>query len=168
MYLSKLIFLISSICIMVCSCTSSNMRREERRAFNPAEYAYIRLEGSSTVRGEVMVPQKDGSLKPCSGCEVTLNPATSYSEEFFIKTVQNGIPIEEPDIRIFQYIKKTVTNDSGHFTFENIGSGKYFIYAPVKYYIPNTDGGYKKIDTYLYESVFVRKDEELYLRLKRD
>ena len=90
----KVIFLIIPIIFSNCISTRPDQQREKRRPFNPAEYAFVKINGDAEINGKILVPQRDGEEIPCSGCEITLNPATSYSEEFYIKTVKNSIPIE--------------------------------------------------------------------------
>ena len=155
--------------IFLMSCFSANLqqRREKRKPYNPVEYQYIKTLGTSTIRGQIFIPQRDGTTRPGSGNVITLNPATSYSEEFYIKTVQNGIPIEEPDLRVLKYIRKTVADDAGKFVFKNIAKGKYYIYSPIVYEIPNPNGGYKKMDAYVYKTLNIGKGEEEEVKLTR-
>ncbi len=150
-----------------CFSSQTTIYREKRRPFNPAEYKYINLNGSSTIRGQIILPTRGAEKKPGAGCEITLNPATSYSEEFYIKTVQNGIPIEEADLRVLKYIKKTVANDSGWFEFKNIAAGKYYLYSPIEYEIPQPDGGYKRTNAYVYTTAYLRKGETVEILLTR-
>jgi len=144
-----------------CLATQSGMRREKRRPFNPVEYKFLQLTGNSVIEGQIILPTPKGGKEFCSGCEVTLNPATSYSEEFYVKTVQNGIPIEEPDLRALKYIRKTVTDDSGKFVFNKIGEGKYYLYSPVEIEIPRGNGKSRKINTYVYQTIYIRNNQKL-------
>ncbi|NOZ60553.1 MAG: carboxypeptidase-like regulatory domain-containing protein [Calditrichaeota bacterium] len=144
-----------------CIATQSGMRREKRRPFNPADYKFLQLTGTSEIEGQIVLPKPNGGKEFGVGCEVTLNPATSYSEEFYVKTVQNGIPIEEPDLRALKYIRKTVTDDSGKFVFKRLGEGKYYLYAPVKIEIPRGNGKTRKISTYVHQTIYLHTDEKL-------
>jgi len=163
----KLGWLLIILLVSACAALQSGRNYEKRRPFDPAEYKYVKINGTATIRGQVLIPTRKGTRKPCDGCEVTLNPATSYSEEFFIKTVQNGIPIEEPDLRVLKYIRKTVTDDSGRFEFKNIAGRKYYLYVPVVLEIPKPEGGYIKTRAYLYQSIFIREGQQLEVTLTR-
>ncbi len=150
------------ILLVILGCAAqSGIKREKRRPFNPADYAFVQLVGDSEIEGQIILPKPNGEKEFCKGCEVTLNPATSYSEEFYVKTVQNGIPIEEPDLRALKYIRKTVTNDSGKFVFKRLGDGKYYLYAPVEIEIPRGNGKTRKISTYVYQTIYLRPGEKL-------
>ena len=150
-----------------CFSAGSEKLREKRRPFDEAEYHFVRMNGTSSIRGKILKPTRSGEKKPCSGCEITLNPATSYSEVFYIKTVQNGIPIEEPDLRVLKYIRKAVADDSGKFEYKNIAAGKYYIYSPIVYEVPKPGGGYTKTNGFLYKSIYIRKDENVDIILTR-
>lgn len=153
--------------LLNCISQQPHVNREQRRPFDPAEYKYIKINGSATLNGKIFVPTRNGENKPGAGSEITLNPATSYSEEFYIKSVQNGIPIEEADLRVLKYIKKTVADDSGKFDFKNISAGKYYIYAPIEYEIPQPSGGYRKTNTYVYTTAYIRKGQTSDILLTR-
>ncbi|OQX83382.1 hypothetical protein B6D60_10570 [candidate division KSB1 bacterium 4484_87] len=150
-----------------CAATQSGMKREKRRPFNPAEYKFLQLSGDAEIEGQIMLTKPNGKKEFGVDCEVTLNPATSYSEEFYVKTVQNGIPIEEPDLRALKYIRKTVTNDSGKFVFQRVGEGKYYLYAPVEIEIPRGDGKTRKFNTYVHKTIYLHSGEKLKVTLTR-
>ncbi len=151
-----------------CISTQPQPNREGRRPFDPAEYKFVKIDGECQISGEIFIPQRTGADEPCSGCVITLNPATSYSEEFYIKTVQNGIPIEEADIRVLKYIRRAVADDSGKFTFKNIAKGKYFLYSPIVYEIRKPTGGYIKTNGYVYKTVYIRDKQKLEVVLKKN
>jgi len=165
--MKKLSFLLISLFLLNCISTQPQQKREGRRPFDPAEYKFVKVNGESQINGQILVPQRKGEDTPCSGCIITLNPATSYSEEFYIKTVQNGIPIEEADLRVLKYIRKTVTDNSGKFVFKNIAKGKYYLYSPIVYELRKPTGGYIKTNGYIYKTVRIKKGEEIDIILKR-
>ncbi|HDP99286.1 MAG TPA: carboxypeptidase regulatory-like domain-containing protein [bacterium] len=160
----SLMLILLSLCI---GCATQSKYREKRRPFDPAEYAFVKLHGTSNIHGQIFVPRRTGGQNPCSGCEITLNPATVYSEEFYLKTVKNNIPIEEADLRVLNYIRKTISDDSGRFVFKNIGEGKYYLYSPISYDFPKPGGGYQKINAYVYQSIYIREGQTLKVELSR-
>ena len=165
--MKKLSFPFFLIVLFNCMSTQQYQNREIRRPFDTAEYKFVKFNGEASIKGKILIPQRAGAEKPCSGCVITLNPATSYSEEFYIKTVKNGIPIDEADIRVLKYIRKTTTDDSGKFVFNNIARGKYYLYSPIIYEIHNPKGGYKKTNAYVYKTIYVRPKQRLDVVLKK-
>ena len=125
--MKKISLLFIPLFLFNCVSTQPQQNREGRRPFDPAEYKFVKLNGDCQISGQIFVPQRNGKDKPRSRCVITLNPATSYSEVFYIKTVQNGIPIEEADLRVLKYIRTAVSDDSGKFVFKNIAKGKYYL-----------------------------------------
>jgi hypothetical protein len=164
--MKKISLLLIPFILFNCISTQPQPDREGRRPFDPAEYKFVKLNGDCEISGTILAPQRTGADKLCSGCAITLNPATSYSEEFYIKTVQNGIPIDEADIRVLKYIRTAISDDSGRFVFKNIAKGKHYLYSPVIYEIRNPTGGYTKMSGYVYKTVFFRKGQKLDVILK--
>ena len=165
--MKKLSLLLLPILLLNCISTQPQQKHEQRRPFDPAEYKFVKINGTAEISGKILIPQRDDENKPCSGCVITLNPATSYSEEFYIKTVQNGIPIEPADIRVLKYIRKTVADDSGKFVFKNIAKGKYYLYSPITYELPNPSGGYTKTNAYVYKTAYIRNGQKLGIVLEK-
>ncbi|MBC8185923.1 hypothetical protein H8E88_32970 [candidate division KSB1 bacterium] len=166
--MKKIYVVLIPLFLFNCISTQPQQNREGRRPFDTAEYKFVKLNGNCEISGEIIVPQRNGADEPCSGCVITLNPATSYSEEFYIKTVQNGIPIEEADLRVLKYIRRAVADDSGNFAFKNIAKGKYYLYSPITYEIRKPTGGYTKTNGYVYKTVYIREKQKVEIVLKKN
>jgi hypothetical protein len=111
-----------------------------------AEQARKQLEkGNSSITGEAFVKKIDGGIVTCAGSEVVLIPATDYAKERLsykygssgkqYRTIMDLMTNPQtfiPDpIEYSQYEKIAQCNSLGHFQFNNIKNGEYFIIATV-------------------------------------
>jgi len=68
---------------------------------------------------------------------------------------------------VLKYIRKVITDDSGKFEFKNLAKGKFYLYSPIVYEIPNPNGGHTKTNAYVYKTVRIKEGEELEIILKK-
>lgn len=107
------------------------------------EQARKQLEkGNSSITGEAFLKKRDGGVVTCAGELVRLIPATDYAKErlahiygsyeqsyrsFMIPAYQF-----EPNINSYDELQKvTRCNSLGHFEFNNIKNGEYFVITRV-------------------------------------
>ena len=103
--------------------------------------------GNNKIIGNAFFRQAGGGVVTCAGNTVTLIPATAYAEErmlYLYNSTEKGINRVIPYIRsevtlekTYQFIptpneylrlqKETICDSSGHFTFNNITNGSFFI-----------------------------------------
>jgi len=115
-----------------CAVPSQN-RPLSRMAFPEAEYRVLPQIGAGTVKGQAFLKTRGGDVKLAAGNEVMLNPVTSYSLEWFEKSYLPGRALEAADPRLATYLRTTVADGSGRFTFRSVPAGEYFVTTIVRW-----------------------------------
>ena len=70
-----------------------------------------------------------GALPPHAGSLVSLNPVTSYSTEWWNRTVVGGLNLRSADEREQKYLRTAETDSAGRFGFSDLPRGEYFVVA---------------------------------------
>jgi hypothetical protein len=102
----------------------------QRPPFPDAEYAALVQNGTAVVMGQVFLKTRGGDVKTGAGNVVYLNPATSYSKFAFQHSRYPG-GLDAPDSRLHGYMRQTVADASGRFTFKNVPAGEYYVTGKV-------------------------------------
>ena len=97
--------------------------------FDEQEYAQYAYAGTGTISGQVVVRGQDGQTEPAQGSQVSLNPVTSYSTEWWNRTVVGGLNLRSADEREQKYLRTEVTDAEGRFVFSDLPRGEYFVVA---------------------------------------
>ncbi|MFO7606714.1 MAG: hypothetical protein R6W72_10480 [Desulfurivibrionaceae bacterium] len=105
----------------------------QRMPFPETEYADLDLRGDKTVKGTVFLVDQFEERQVGDGSEVTLEPLTSYSEQWYEVSYLRGKKIQEPDSRYSKYVMRTEADEKGNFSFRNVGAGEYLLTAPVNW-----------------------------------
>ncbi|MDD2356932.1 MAG: hypothetical protein PHX13_03355 [Thiovulaceae bacterium] len=121
--------------------------------FNPVLTQFLyENHGKSTIKGSAYLRKDDGKIVTCKGLEVGMIPVTPYSSERIehiysstehgYRAFSKGIPQfnKTPD-KYEQYVVKRVCDRQGHFTYENVGDGEYFITTSVQWQNGNEKEG---------------------------
>jgi hypothetical protein len=125
-----------------------------RPPFPEAEYARLPKTGTAIVTGQAFLKTRGGDVKTAAGNTIYLNPVTSYSTYAYEFGYLGTKRMTPPDARLHQYMRETIADGSGRFTFRNVPSGEYFVTANVTWEAPTgyqfsmqTQGGsiWKKI-----------------------
>ncbi|MEZ0258320.1 MAG: hypothetical protein ACAI37_23780 [Chthoniobacter sp.] len=115
---------------MSTSCALVDIPRVPRRVpFNEADFAAYRGAGSSTVAGQVIVKSSDGETHIGAGTTISLLPVTSYTREMVEREIGNGEYLTASDPRFQPYVHLQTTDDSGHFVFDHVRAGEYYVAA---------------------------------------
>jgi len=107
----------------------------DRIPFPEDEYKRLASTGTAIVKGQAFLKTRGGDVKTAAGNEVILNPVTSYSNQWYEYYLQ-GVPMKEPDARLWQYVKKQIADGNGRFTFKNVPAGDYYVTVPVFWEAP--------------------------------
>jgi hypothetical protein len=111
----------------------------ERPPFPEAEYAALAKTGTATVTGQAFLKTRGGDVKTAAGNGVYLNPVTSYSKfAYDHRNSYDGLTPTDP--RFVTYLRQTVADGSGRFTFKNVPDGEYYLSSSVTWETPT---GYK-------------------------
>lgn len=145
--LSVLIFL--SAILLGCIHTPS----PRLAVFNEAEYAPYVGEGTVSIYGDAFLKTRGGDVKKGAGNEVFLNPVTSYSTEWFERTIIGGQPLEAADPRALKYHRKTRADGDGKFEFEKLPPGEYYLACFISWEIPGPYGSAQSTGGWVYAKV---------------
>lgn len=103
-----------------------------RPDFPQAEYDKLAKTGTATVSGQVFLKTRGGDVKVGAGNPVILNPVTSYSR-FAYENRLDRAGLTAPDARLYKYMRETIADASGKFTFKNVPDGDYYVAGTVKW-----------------------------------
>ena len=95
-------------------------------AFNDADFAAYRGQGTSTVAGQ-LVTTSGGETYIGDGVYVTLMPVTAYTKEIIDRVIGNGENLAPSDPRFRQYIRIMKTDGQARFVFDHVPAGEYFV-----------------------------------------
>ncbi len=112
--------------------STKNSTVVQRVAFPVSEYNSLATTGSAAVTGSIYIKSASGSRVIGKNTRLYLNPVTSYSTQWYLKSYLGGAKMSKVDSRLFNYLKFTTSNSSGKFEFLNIPSGSYYLIGVVK------------------------------------
>jgi len=104
----------------------------ERITFPTSEYYRLARTGKGTVKGSIYVTDAYDKKIMGAGTRLYLNPATSYSDQWFRESYLGGHKMEKADSRLFNYLRFTAANSDGKFAFYGVPSGSYYLIGTVK------------------------------------
>lgn len=105
----------------------------QRIPFNEAEYAALPKTGDKVVSGAVFLVDQLEEKQVGAQSEITLEPVTSYSTQWFEASYLGNRTLAAPDQRYNQYVRKTKADQEGNFTFEQVAPGEYYLSGLVKW-----------------------------------
>jgi hypothetical protein len=100
----------------------------ERISFPVEEYKHIKKRGSSTVSGHVYLENGYTSEKIIGKkVKLYLNPVTTYSRQWYEESFLGGYKLSKSDPRLFNYLKFTMSDGDGKFSFYGVPRGQYYL-----------------------------------------
>jgi hypothetical protein len=97
-------------------------------AFSQTEYAPYDRPGDASISGSASLRSDEGNVTSGGGCkEVVLEPVTSYSTEWFDHEVMKNERLGPPDPRALTYRRTTQMDSTGHFHFEQLPAGSFYL-----------------------------------------
>jgi|LGVC01.1.fsa_nt_gb hypothetical protein len=103
----------------------------QRIIFPAAEYNSLAHTGKGTIQGHIYLQDAYGKKIYGAKTRLYLNPATSYSRQWYEQSYINGNKLGKADSRLFNYLKFTASDDNGAFAFYGVPSGKYYLIGTV-------------------------------------
>jgi len=103
-----------------------------RIPFPTSEYYRLARTGKGTVKGTIYIEDPYGKKVLGSGTRLYLNPATSYSDQWYRESYIGGNKMEKADSRLFNYLRFTASGNDGKFAFYGVPSGSYYLIGTVK------------------------------------
>jgi hypothetical protein len=95
--------------------------------FIQAEYDPFAVEGTGSISGEAFLKTRSGDVKLGAGETVILNPVTSYSTEWYERSIGAGEALEPGDERARPYTKRVIVDSRGSFRFDKLPPGDYYL-----------------------------------------
>jgi hypothetical protein len=89
------------------------------------------VETPASITGEVSVRSRAGTMVKGSDSTIYLVPATAYSTEWFDHYVVKGDRIDGKDPRSFASARAALVDGEGHFEFQSIPAGAYYLVCNV-------------------------------------
>ncbi len=96
------------------------------------EYKKLHKSGNSTVRGTLYVVNAQGERIVGKRTRLYLNPVTSYSKQWYQESYLGGKRLGKADSRLFNYLKFSTSDKNGHFSFDNVPAGRYYLIGVVR------------------------------------
>lgn len=126
-----LLLLVVTCLLMLTGCASS--KPQPRLAtFNPDEYAPFANPGTGRVTGQAFMVQAGGTVVVAAGRQIFMNPVTSFSTEWFERTIIGGVVLEAPPAGI-PPARVTVGDAEGRFTFDGLPPGDYYVATHIQW-----------------------------------
>jgi hypothetical protein len=108
------------------------MSRVHKHQAPPDEAPDVPAVGApASITGEVSVRSRTGAMVKGSDSTIYLVPATAYSTEWFDSYVVKGDRIDGKDPRSFASARAALVDDEGHFEFQSIPAGAYYLVCNV-------------------------------------
>lgn len=128
------------ICLGLLTACMTPPKPVARIPFPTAEYSALAKTGTGVVEGQLFMRTVGGDVKFGAGSEISINPITSYSEQWFDAAHRQLVPLDPGDPRQDQYIMITQADGSGNFKFTGVPPGKYFVSGVVQWQVPTQYG----------------------------
>ncbi len=123
-----------------CQSTRSTSTPPVAAAFDAAEAAFVKKQGTTKIEGHAFWRDEKGGTVNAAGEIVRLVPVTAYSRARFavLYRGQRSIPagqVEQApaDPQYAEYTRTTRAGAKGRFEFEDVAPGEYFVAAQVRY-----------------------------------
>ena len=154
--MKKIFFTLICLGLTACQIPTKLPIHNMQNQFDIKQAETLMKKGKNTIIGNSFLRQRGGQIVTCAGYQVELIPATTYAEErmFYLYTnTENGINNSSayefiPDSsEYYKLQRETICDSSGHFKFDNIADGTFFIITRVMWEIPRghfiqQNGGY--------------------------
>ena len=127
-HLSCRLSAVFAVALLFCSCAAHQV------PFNEADFTRSLGTGTGVMTGQVIRLGASGSQwvhnKPS---RVKLFPANAYTDEIARRKYNDREWLSKPDPRFAKYVRRTLTDNSGHFTFRHLPPGDYYVACRLKW-----------------------------------
>jgi hypothetical protein len=124
-----------AITAMLCFAAASTgcvTKEELVTKFDPTQAAYAAKSGTGSVKGQAFARQRGGGVVTAAGEQVYLLPDVSPFREMAEKG-RAGIEFDMPKFDGDKYLKATIADAEGRFSFSNLHPGKYIALTKVQW-----------------------------------
>ncbi|NPA51081.1 MAG: hypothetical protein GXO02_05580 [Epsilonproteobacteria bacterium] len=109
-----------------------NKRFVQRIPFPELEYKSLPRTGNGVIEGDIYLVKKDGTKIIGRNASLYLNPVTSYSTQWYKESYLKGAKMSPVDKRLYKYLRYTTSDSKGHFIFERVPTGSYYLIGSFK------------------------------------
>lgn len=134
------LLLAAALALGGCRSTPETVSVATAAAFDPAEAAFIKKTGATSIHGHAFWRDDKGGTINAAGEIIRLVPATRYARERFAVLYKgqrslpaDQIPRVDVDPQYADYTRTTRAESTGRFEFDNVAPGAYFVTAQVRY-----------------------------------
>ncbi len=105
---------------------------------SPEEYATYSQPGTGVLTGQAFLTTRGGDVKKGAGRLVTLDPLTTYSKSWYLRSGRGieTFEVAPPDSLFLRTRKTTTTDAEGRFRFTNVPAGTYLVRTIVTWEAP--------------------------------
>lgn len=129
-----------TLTIIQLSYASEKVTLPLKTEFDIKEIEWFKSDGSASITGKASLTLKDGNTLSCSGFSIELIPTSKYADERIFLTygnnefgkvfIEDNPPKFSPDAPEYHStVRKTTCNSEGHFNFQKLPKGSYYLFA---------------------------------------
>jgi hypothetical protein len=146
---------------------ATNPTPTARPTFPETEYAALSKAGAAVVSGQAFLKTRGGDVKVGAGNSIYLHPVTSYST---FERLHIGDPggLAPYDPRVINYMRETIADATGRFTFKKVPDGEYYLAGKIKWEVPHISryGSYMETQGgWIWKTVAVKNGEPVEVML---
>ncbi|MEN8134480.1 MAG: hypothetical protein ABFS18_02935 [Thermodesulfobacteriota bacterium] len=101
-----------------------------RVPFPESELDGLQLKGDKTVRGRVFLVDQLEEEQIGAGFEVTLEPVSSYSDQWYEVVYLNNRSLKKADPQYNNYVLRVEADEQGKYILNNVAPGDYYLSSP--------------------------------------
>jgi hypothetical protein len=109
-----------------------NTQVVQRIPFPIQEYANLPKSGTATIQGKLYIISPNGQKIFGKNTRLYLNPITSYSQQWYKESYLGHKKLSKADSRLYNYLRFTVSDNEGNFSFYGVPAGRYYLIGIVK------------------------------------
>ncbi len=112
-------------------------------AFVADDHAFAGRKGAATISGQAFMRRRDGLVVYAAGRTILLMPDTPYTREVLKKRAGPLASYTRPKIdhAYNSYLKETLADAEGRFTFSGVGPGNYLVFTAIYWEEDGTERG---------------------------
>lgn len=131
----------------------------QRIPFPEAELAALALAGDKSIKGRVFLIDQLEEEQVGAGSEVTLEPLTSYCEQWYEVSYLGNRSIKSPDPRYDKYVMRTIADGEGRFSLPGLAPGKYLLTAPLMWEAITCSANKVKTKVMISKKISIKEDD---------
>lgn len=121
-----------ALALLLASCAARSGSSAPRPgAFIASEYAPYDTAGTGEITGSGSATPEGGLRQTTALRWVVLRPVTSWSRRWWERSVLLGDPLGDAESRAAAYLREVVADSTGHFRFDRLPAGNYFLQSSV-------------------------------------